>query len=134
MERFRIWFVSPWVQLAICILLATAGEIFLKLGARVTADSTNSWSWTGLTGLRSQWVWWGIVVSVISLFNWLAAIRKLPLTVAFPLGNAVHILVPLGCWMFLGEDISSLRWGGIAVVLLGLMVIAKPAAQLEERL
>ncbi len=30
----RRWFVNPWVQLAICVLLATAAEIFLKLGAR----------------------------------------------------------------------------------------------------
>ena len=130
----RRWFLSPWVQLAICILLATAAEVFLKLGARETAPIASAWSWTGLTGLRSLWVWWGIVASVISLFNWLATIKKLPLTIAFPVGNIVHILVPLSCWVFLGEKIGALRWAGIALVLLGLAVVAKPAARLEERL
>ena len=130
----RRWFVSPWVQLSICVLLATAAEVFLKLGAKQIAGLTSAWSWTGLTGLRSVWVWWGIIASVISLFNWLATIRKLPLTIAFPAGNVVHILVPLSCWIFLGEAISTLRWCGIALVLLGLGVIAKPAARLEERL
>ncbi len=130
----RRWFLSPWVQLAICVLLATAAEVFLKLGARETAKVASAWSWTGLTGLRSLWVWWGIIASVISLFNWLATIKKLPLTIAFPVGNIVHILVPLSCWVFLGEKIGTLRWAGIALVLLGLAVIAKPAARLEERL
>ncbi len=128
------WFLNPWVQLSICILLATAAEIFLKLGAEETADPTNAWSWTGLTGLRSRWVWWGIIASVVSLFNWLATIRKLPLTIAFPVGNAVHILVPLSSWIFLGEAILPRRWAGIALLLIGLMIVAKPAARLEERL
>lgn len=130
----RRWFVNPWTQLAICVLLATAAEIFLKLGARATADPSDPWSWTGLTGLRSGWVWWGILASVVSLFNWLATLKKLPLTIAFPVGNAVHILVPLSCWIFLGEAILPKRWIGIALVLIGLMIVAKPAARLEAKL
>jgi multidrug transporter EmrE-like cation transporter len=130
----RRWFVNPWVQLAICVLLTTAAEIFLKLGAVATADPASAWSWTGLTGLRSIWVWWGILASVVSLFNWLATLRKLPLTIAFPVGNAVHILVPLSSWIFLGEAILTRRWIGIALVLLGIMIVAKPAARLEEKL
>ena len=130
----RRWFVSPWVQLAICVLLATAVEVFLKLGAAETAGIGSAWAWTGLTGLRSHWVWWAIIASVISLFNWLATIRRLPLTIAFPVGNVVHILVPLSCWLLLDEAIGTLRWCGITLVLLGLGVIAKPAARLEERL
>lgn len=135
MIRFlRRWFLNPWVQLAICVLLATAAEIFLKLGASATADPSDPWSWTGLTGLRSGWVWWGILASVISLFNWLATLKKLPLTIAFPVGNVVQILVPLSCWIFLGEAILPKRWLGIALVLIGLMIVAKPAARLEAKL
>lgn len=130
----RRWFVNPWVQLAVCVLLATAAEIFLKLGAKETANPDLAWSWTGLTGLRSGWVWWGILASVVSLFNWLATLRKLPLTIAFPVGNAVHILVPLSSWLFLGEDILPRRWAGIGLVLVGLMIVAKPAASLEAKL
>lgn len=134
MERSRHWFLNPWLQLGICVLLGTAAEVFLKLGANETADPANGWAWTGLPSLRSPWVWWGIIASVVSLFNWLATLRKLPLTVAFPLGNVVHILVPLSSWIFLGELIRPLRWSGIALVLLGLAIIAKPAARLEEKL
>ena len=134
MAFVRRCFVNPWVQLSICVLLATAAEIFLKLGARETANPASAWSWTGLTGLRSAWVWWGILASVASLFNWLATLHKLPLTIAFPVGQVVHILVPLSSWIFLGEAILPRRWFGIGFVLLGLMIIAQPAAKLEERL
>src|SRR5689334_18733368 len=134
MDRFRQWFLNPWLQLGICVLVATAAEVFLKLGANETADPGSEWTWTGLPSLRSRWVWWGIIASVVSLFNWLATLRKLPLTIAFPLGNVVHILVPLSSWILLGELIRPLRWSGIALVLLGLAIIAKPAARLEEKL
>ena len=134
MVLLRRWFLNPWTQLAICVFLATAAEIFLKLGAEATSDASNAWSWTGLTGLRSSWVWWGLVASVISLFNWLATIRKRPLTIAFPVGNIVHILVPLSSWIFLGEAILLRRWIGIGLVLLGLLILARPAANLEQRL
>ena len=134
MTALKRWFLNPWIQLSICVLLATAAEIFLKLGAEETVDPTSRWSWTGLTGLRSGWVWWGILASVMSLFNWLATIRKLPLTIAFPVGNVVHILVPVSSWIFLGEAILGKRWFGIGLVLLGLMIVAKPAARLEAKL
>jgi hypothetical protein len=56
------------------------------------------------------------------------------ITIAFPLSRVVDILVPLGCWIFLGELISALRWCGIALVVIGLALVAKPIAQFEERL
>ncbi len=130
----RRWFLNPWLQLAICVLLGTTAEIFFKIGARQTADPTSLWSWTGLGSLRSSWVWVGVVASIVSLFNWLATIRRLPLILAFPAANVVHILVPLSSWIFLGETLSLRRWSGIALLLLGLLIIAQPAAKLEERL
>jgi hypothetical protein len=61
-------------------------------------------------------------------------VPRVPHTIAFPLSRIVDILVPLGCWIFLGEFISALRWWGIALVIIGLALVAKPVAQIEERL
>jgi drug/metabolite transporter (DMT)-like permease len=61
-------------------------------------------------------------------------LRYNPLNIAYPLSRVVDILVPLGCWIFLGERISTLRWCGIALVVMGLALVAKPVAKMEERL
>jgi drug/metabolite transporter (DMT)-like permease len=61
-------------------------------------------------------------------------LRYLPLSIAFPLAQSVHVLVPLGSWLILGENIVTLRWIGIALVSLGLAIVAKPVARLEEEL
>ena len=127
------WLANPWLQLALNALLVTAYELFLKLGARATAHLAEG-SWTGLSGLLSPWTWLGIVCMILSLLSWLYVLRELPLSLAFPLSNVVHVLVPLSCWIFLGETISSRRWFGIVLVLVGLVVVAKPFARIEEKL
>ena len=127
-------FRNPWLHLAISVICVAIYELLLKRGASETADPNSSWSWTGLNGLGSIYVWIAIVFVIISLITWLYVLRYLPLSVAFPISQAVHVLVPLGSWLILGENIVTLRWIGIALVSLGLAIVAKPVARLEEEL
>jgi drug/metabolite transporter (DMT)-like permease len=127
-------FRNPWLHLVISIMCVAIYELLLKRGAVETADPNSSWSWTGLTGLGSIYVWIAIVFVIVSLITWLYVLRYLPLSVAFPISQSVHVLVPLGSWLILGENIVTLRWVGIALVSLGLAVVAKPVARLEEEL
>jgi drug/metabolite transporter (DMT)-like permease len=127
-------FANPWLHLALSVTCVTIYELLLKRGALETAHLSARWAWTGLTGLASPYVWVAIVFVIISLVTWLHVLRYIPLSVAFPISQVVHVLVPLFSWLLLGEVIISVRWCGIALVSLGLAVVAKPAALLEERL
>ena len=127
-------FRNPWVQLAISVICVAIYELLLKRGASETANLNSSWSWTGLTGLASIYVWIAIVFVIISLITWLYVLRYLPLSIAFPISQSVHIFVPLGSWLILGENIVTVRWIGIGLVSLGLAIVAKPVARLEEEL
>ena len=40
----------------------------------------------------------------------------------------------MGCWGWLGEGIPPLRWAGIALVIAGVVLSARSAAAVEERL
>src|SRR3954468_8882266 len=127
------WLANPWLQIALNALIVTVSEIFLKLGARETAH-LEGLRWTGITGLYSGWTWLGILFVILSLITWLYILRHVPLSIAFPLSNVVHVLVPLSSWIFLGERIGTTRWWGITLVLIGLIVVAKPVARIEEKL
>ena len=124
---------DPRLQLALSVLCVLFSELLLKRGASDTASAA-SWSWTGLNSLASPLVWWGILFVIASFLSWLYVLKYIPLTVAFPLSRVVDVLVPLSCWIFLGETISARRWCGIALVVIGLAIVAKPVALLEERL
>ena len=125
---------NPWLHLGLSIACVTIYELLLKRGAAETANVNPQWSWTGLTGLASIYVWIAIGFVILSLITWLYVLRYIPLSLAFPISQAVHVLVPVGSWLVLGENIVSLRWIGIALVSLGLAVVAKPVARLEEEL
>jgi drug/metabolite transporter (DMT)-like permease len=127
-------FANPSLHLALSILFVTIYELLLKRGAIDTAHLSDRWAWTGVTGLASPYVWLAILFVILSLITWLHVLRYIPLSLAFPISQVVHVLVPLCSWLFLGESIIDLRWYGIALVSLGLAVVAKPVARLEERL
>ena len=135
MQNKPTGFANPWLQLALSVLFVTVYEMLLKLGATETAHMASArWAWTGVTGLASLYVWLGIPLIILSLITWLHVLRYIPLSIAFPISQVVHVLVPLCSWLFLGEFIAGLRWAGIALVSLGLALVAKPVARLEERL
>jgi drug/metabolite transporter (DMT)-like permease len=127
-------FGNPWVQLVLSIGCVLVSEFLLKRGATEVANTDSAWSWSGVNGLASSLVWWAILLIIASFISWLYVLRYIPITIAFPLSRVVDILVPLGCWILLGELISTLRWCGIALVVIGLALVAKPIAQIEERL
>ena len=127
-------FANPWVQLAVSVICVVVSELLLKRGASETADLASEWSWTGVTGLASSLVWWGILFVILSFVSWLYVLKYIPLSIAFPLSRVVDVLVPICCWIILGENISPRRWCGIALVVVGLAIVAKPVARLEERL
>ena len=127
-------FANPWFQLWLSVACVLASELLLKRGATATANVSQTWSWTGITGLLSPLTWLGIFFVVISFLSWLYVLKYIPLSVAFPLSRVVDALVPLSCWLILGEHISPRRWVGIALVVIGLAIVAKPVARLEEKL
>ena len=128
-------FANPWVQLGLSVMFVTAYELLLKVGATETAHiAGNGWAWTGLSGLASIYVWAAVPLVILSLITWLHVLRLMPLSIAFPISQVVHAFVPLGSWLILNESVSRLRWAGIALVLLGLAIVAKPVARIEERL
>jgi multidrug transporter EmrE-like cation transporter len=127
------WWANPWFVLGLEAIFVTASEVLLKVGASETRRVAG-WEWTGLMPLASMWIWVAIVFLILSFVCWIYVLRRIPLSIAFPLSNVVHVLVPLSCWIFLGEQISATRWYGIAVVILGLALVAKPVAKIEEKL
>jgi undecaprenyl phosphate-alpha-L-ara4N flippase subunit ArnF len=134
MQRRPSGFGNPWLQLGLSIVCVFVSELLLKRGATEIAEPHSAFSWTGVNGLASPLVWWAILLIIASFISWLYVLRYIPLSLAYPLSRVVDVLVPLGCWFFLSEQISGLRWCGITLVVAGLALVAKPIARMEERL
>ncbi len=123
----------PIAQIYVSAFFVTLSELALKIGVDKTALVNPTTSWIGIVGLESPWVWAGVILGIISMVAWLAALRRVPLSVAFLHSNVVYVTVPACCWLFLGESISPQRWLGTIFVLASIMCIAKPLAKIEEQ-
>lgn len=128
------WFLYPWMQLAIGALLVTASELLLRRGAQSFSAAAGLQRWLGIAALRSAWTWAGIVCYILSFASWVHVLRFVPLSVAFPVINIVHVLIPIGAWLLLGERILLQRWVGILLVLIGILLLVHPFVEAEERL
>jgi drug/metabolite transporter (DMT)-like permease len=124
------WYLNPYLHIGLNVILTAVANILFKEGS----DSTPGGSLLGVSSFGSPAVWVGIGCMICALFVWLHALRFVPLIIAFSLAAATQIVIPLGSWLFLGEQISLVRWAGIVIVTLGIMIIARPLARLEERL
>jgi len=133
MDRARQRSANPWLVLVFEVVFVAAAETLLKVGASKTARVAG-WEWTGLLALGSIWIWCAIALIVLSFLCWIYVLKYIPFSIAFTLSNVVHVLIPINCWIFLGEHISPQRWCGIAIVVLGLAMVAKPVAKIEEQL
>lgn len=123
-------FLRPVAHIIYSVVLNAASQVFLRIGA---SDSGND-GWSAFRALASGWVWCGIIALIVSLFSWLHALRTIKLLVAFNLSGLLHVLVPFGGWLVLGEHIPAERWLGISLVLAGVFVVGAPSAKVEERL
>ncbi len=126
-------FWNPYFQIFLTVLLTAGAQILLKLGADGSRGDASVGAWLGFNELGDGWTWAGIVAFCASLGSWLYALRFLPLGLAFSLTNGVHIFVPIGSWFFLHEHLGPLRIAGIAVIILGILLLAQSVAQAEER-
>jgi multidrug transporter EmrE-like cation transporter len=128
------WFVHPYVQICIGAMLVTASELLLRHGAAGFADARGAQKWLGIAALASRWTWLGILCYIASFASWIHVLRFVPLSIAFPVINIVHVLVPVGSWAFLGEAISARRWAGIGLVVAGILLLVQPFVKAEETL
>lgn len=123
--------VSCHLVLAAAAFCVAAAELLFKKGADATASTD---AIPGVSILASLWTWLGIVFYIGSFLAWIQALRRMPLHRAFSLMSVVHVLVPLGSWLFLGEAVNVQRCWGIFVVLCGVVIIAGAAVEAEEKL
>ena len=130
--------LNPYLLIFVGAILDSTGEVLLAKGAKYVADPNNHVHLPAVIGwaapLASFWTWIGIISYVTSLLTWLYVLRHVPLSVAFPLINVVHVLVPTGAHLFLHEPIPLRLWAGVSLILLGILVIARPLMQMEEKL
>ncbi len=118
--------MSATVALWSSILIGGAAQILLKRGLneRGTEAGGNRLGWW-LRLLTSGWIWAWVISFVAATALWLLAVSQLNISYAFPMLSAGYVLVAVLSRLFLNEGISWRRWLAIAVISVGVVLIAR---------
>jgi len=115
-----------WLIL-LSVSAGVAGQTAIKLGVSQPGAENAAASLVGLLGMivRSPLVMLGLVLYGAGALAWIAVLTKLDLSVAYPFLALNFVLVALMSRLVLGESVPLLRWLGIAVICVGILVVAR---------
>jgi len=106
------------------LLFDTGGQLSLKLGSHGLEGLAIGPAWFA-AAFASGWVWSGLACYSVSFAIWMRILQETPLSIAFPITALVYISVLLASWAALGEAIQPLRWFGVSVIVLGVLILGR---------
>jgi drug/metabolite transporter (DMT)-like permease len=110
--------------LLFAVASAATGQVMLKHGMQVaTARAAHSGGSLVLRAATSPWVLLGLVVFGISAVAWLAALSKVPLSVAYPFIALGYIVILIASVLVLHERANVMTWLGSLLVVSGLLIV-----------
>lgn len=109
-----------YVSASLCVLGIAIAQILFKVSA-----SEFSQSGTYLNERGLSFLFLAIVISAAMAVGWLLILRHAELGYVYPLTALAYILVPLGSYLFLGERFGTQYYLGIAVIIIGIIVVIK---------
>jgi drug/metabolite transporter (DMT)-like permease len=85
--------------------------------------SPSHW-WLVFEAATNLYVLLGVVLLIVFFASYLVALSWADLTYVIPTTSLGYVLVPLVSRFYLGEHVSLARWSGIALICLGVAVVA----------
>jgi drug/metabolite transporter (DMT)-like permease len=113
----------------ICVLAGAAGQILWKEGmsnlGRINGIGDLLQVKTVWDIFTNKYILLGIILYAMSVFLWLGAMSTLDVSFMYPLLSLGYIVTAILAMVFIGENITLLRWAGIVVIIAGCFMITK---------
>ena len=111
------------------VLLNAAAQLLLKagtngLGGAIHINAQN-WFSTGVKVFTQLPIIAGLACYVISVVVWIVGLSRTDVTIAYPMLSLGYVVSAAGAWMFLGETVSLQRMLALAVIVAGVVLLAR---------
>lgn len=119
-----LWFI------AFSILTGVLGQTLIKLGV---SQPNGAKATPGLLALLTQiiqspLILGGLVLYGVGALAWIAVLKRLPLSTAYPFLALNFVLIALISQILLGETMPLMRWWGIGFICIGIFLVARSMA------
>jgi drug/metabolite transporter (DMT)-like permease len=110
--------------------LAAVAQLTLKTGMnRVTeSNGTATLSGDSLKAIAANpVVWAGLALFGLSALAWLFVLSRTSLSFAYPFASLTYLLIVLVDRFVFHEEIPPARWAGVALIMAGIVLVARTA-------
>jgi len=109
--------------LGLYVAILSSGQLLFKKAAL----STGTISSLGDVRLlvTNYWLWLALILYGVATVLWVAILQRVPLSTAVLFNALCFVLVPLAAAAFFGEELGWRHAGGVALIVTGLIVVAR---------
>lgn len=121
-----VW--KPWLLVAGMVFSMTLAQLFFKMAGLFSleySDLVNSW-------LFNPWVFASFAATTIAMFFWLFALKRLPLSSAYPWTAVVYVLTPLASMYLFDDHLSLSFFIGMSMILFGVIFTTTGTSGLDD--
>lgn len=106
------------------VSLAACAQLLLKHGMKVAVDQTKEAGGSLVArAATSPSILGGLAIFGVSAVLWLAALRRVPLSRAYPFNALGYVGILVSSVVVLHEHVSPVRWFGASLVIVGLVLV-----------
>ncbi len=111
-----------WIILCV-VMIATGQFLFKVVGLRSTEGLS-------IQGLLNDHIAQGVLLLALTIYMlatllWIHVLRVVPLSDAYPFMALAFVIVPLGSWIFFGEQIRWTDGAGTTLIVLGIVLLSR---------
>ena len=115
-------------MILISVTLAAVAQLTLKHGMNQVRESFGAVgaSAASLKAVATTVaVWVGLALFGLSALVWLAVLSRASLSFAYPFAALTYVLIVLFDRFVLDETVPALRWGGVAFIIVGIILVSR---------
>ena len=116
--------IASAALLVFAVSSAATGQLMLKHGMQIaSARAAKSGGSLVVSAATSPWILFGLAVFAVSAIAWLAALSRVPLSVAYPFNALGYLVILTASILVLHERANVLTWTGSFLVVSGLVIV-----------
>jgi drug/metabolite transporter (DMT)-like permease len=126
-------YVKNRIFIALVVISNTVGTVMLGRGMSKMPKFVPEGLWRYMaTFLTDPWILFGILLLIVWMVAQLSMFTWADLSYVMPVTASYYILTALLSRLFLAERISPVRWAGIVVISLGVMLVSETPPRMKS--
>ena len=110
------------------VMLNAAAQLLLKAGVRdlgVIKLTPSTIFSAGLKLALEPHIIGGLTCYVVSVVVWILALSRVQVSIAYPMLSLGYVVTAFAAWWLMGEPVNAMRISGIAVIIVGVYLVAR---------